>query len=100
MYLNGFLVLVGVFGTVGVVAATANASDPLHALRAIGVGVGLLLASIALGLFALIQNSDKVRRDVRQAHETMTEVRDGVKRLRRALPERAEGHHGEIKEAE
>jgi hypothetical protein len=92
--------IISVIGALGVGLSALNASDPLTALKAIGVGVALLVFVAALGLADLIDASHRVRDAVDDLDETAAQVRDGVTRLRQVLLARAEESGGTVDETD
>jgi len=80
-----FVVLVGIIAALGVGFVALTLSDPLNVLKAIGVGVAVLVLVTALGLADLIDLAHSVGEAVQTVQRTAVEVVDEVKRLRHTL---------------
>jgi hypothetical protein len=76
---------VGILGALGVSIAVLSADNPLQALRAIGVGVAMLVFVTALGLADFVHVAHRVEDSIQKVTGTASHRRDGIKRVRHAL---------------
>jgi hypothetical protein len=79
---------VGIAGALGglfVAGAAGNAESPLAALKAIGLGVGLLVFVMTIFLADLVHVAVGVLESVEEVDAKVTEVRDEIQHLHHAL---------------
>jgi hypothetical protein len=85
---RALLAFAAVIGALVVIGMAADGNNPAKAMQAAGIGVGILIFMVGLGLADLIELAHRTRGSISALDDTLSEVRDGVERLRWVLTDR------------